>query len=414
MVADTNPPITSQPITIHSIAASDNGSNKIFVASDSILYQYDAASDTLINSHALPAHGVTLYGDSRSPTLYAFIPNGNTVWATVNNGRDWQQYQLPSSAGGIVGILPAMSEGHDADGDLFWVGSGTALYEYSSTKGWKTSPISGGASITAMDRDNSLCALSDKHLISFDEGGINTVGPILPDIVVAIASRLISPGFFATIVATPSNVYSISTYSATRLGGQVSSLYSVPFEIFLGMPDGSIQFSQDGASLSTDGSVGTLPVTQFTRPLSFPDTTQTIYALSGGHFYYHYQSSPSTNWKLAKASISTAGSPQTGAFTLLNNDSNTWTAGLVVQTSSGVSHGFVYRAQKVTSAFAIVFDSVTYNDIVVIRYTAQSGGVQDSVNLPQYLIYFQRNIGPIRIERTENGMTVVTKLVKIL
>jgi hypothetical protein len=142
----------------------------------------------------------------------------------------------------------------------------------------------------------------------------------------------------------------------------------------------------------------------------FPDTTHILYTLGNGNVYF--QSTPSDSWHLAKASISTTGPPVVGTFTLLS-DSIAWTAGFVTKTFSGMSRGFSYRAKGLTSASKVVLDSVTYNDVIVIQYTAESGGVDNTTDLPQYLIYFERNIGPIRIERTENGTTVVSKLVKI-
>ena len=55
-------------------------------------------------------------------------------------------------------------------------------------------------------------------------------------------------------------------------------------------------------------------------------------------------------------------------------------------------------------ADSLILNTVAYHDVIVIRYAVEKNGAPDNTSVPEYLVYFQRGVGPVRIEKSQQGM----------
>ncbi len=401
--------------TIRSIAAinpdSPAGFGALFAASDSVLYQIDLHRNAIVRLNALPMNGLTLAEDASGSGLYAFQSGGNHIyWIAGNeisgNGMEWKSYSTPPGTA-ITAFASAPGKGHSDD--LFWVACDSQLYRFSKTShdgSLVRSPID---HITALEAatEGVIAAGSDGSIYGITHSGQATLLTIAPGNVRGIA---------ANYITTASGVYDFIQTAPPVVAGDDSAIYfyaspgSSDASIFAARSDGSVDyFGRDVPPVTLPAPKRGSKVTQFAFPYQgMDDRSKGIYVVAGGQVFYRQDAE---TWQRVDQTLSAPASFTPGAFTLLHTDS-TWTAGFVESTSGGIPHGYTYQAVSSGPFAQMTLDGTAYQSVLIVHYSSQTNGMADTTNMPQYTIYFEKGIGPNSIERSENGIPVITKLLR--
>jgi hypothetical protein len=401
VVQDTT--LISHPLAIRSIASAGN---KLLATSDDSLYEIVA--DALSRPVGLPHRGVQLY-DNGGPFLYAYVRGGDSIFSSMDEGHSWTRDGLPAPATGITGIIP--DDGQDLNGDVLWVAAGNNLYGRSPSA-WKI--YSAGGLIGA------LTSNGDSIFAGINNGGNYTIVAIDRDAHTGTVPRIVcsSSGIINRLIADHDHLY-IGTNSGLyiydlRQGafmshpdfGNVTALAMANPFVVVGHMDGKIGL-WDGI-YQPEGSAGSGAVTQFAFS---PPPVGDVFARTDSTVY---DNTSNMTWAPIRVPPSRSGAGRPGSFTLLANNPAGWQAGFVESMKSSFPRSYTYQASYLGHADSIVLDSIGYHDAIMIQYTAfpSNSITPDATDIPQYLIYFERNVGPIRIEKTEKGLTTVTRLVK--
>ena len=399
-VMDTNVAVVP-PIAVRSIASLGG---MLFAASDSYLYEYDLKKDTLLQRSTLPA-GMTLYGDEVNGLLYAVNFGGSDIWSSNDDGKTWPNKYTIGGAG--ISAVTADDPNDDGDKDLLWVGSGTDLYRITLGSMVPTKEPSYPNPIVALDhlqQKSIVVGLSNGDVVDVQHHG---GGPGNPRNVPG-GLKYLAGGF----AGSGTGVFALTAPPFQLAPGAVSTLYETPAGVYggVGMDFWLFQGILPGQTFKNLGPSLIHPVGQVATISSPLDTA--IFVLAGDSMYrYKYISPTAVNWVTVNQKAGSAPAPNPGAFTLLSNTAP-WSAGYLIQRTGGARQTFVDSVQLVTYAQQVVLDSVTYNDVIIFKFTAYSGTAANTTNVPQYVIYFERGKGPIRIEKMLGTTTEITRLVK--
>jgi hypothetical protein len=397
--------------TIRSIASITplfGGQAKLYAASDSVLYEVDLGPNPVLKRLVSIPSGYTLSEDAQDLFLFAYQFEGNSIMWTSDNGSHWTSITTPSK-------ITAFTSG--AAGNFFnetcWFACGQDVYK-----------VSGGTTIAhvnslpstvvtlASENGAVIAGLNNNALYLVPDGGSATLVQTLSNTLQGIA---FVPSIFTNnpvLAGTSNGVYSVSASGQiVNIGsGSVSAIYSTGSSIFAAVNSGILHFYPSGTLYDSYLNPPTGIVTQFARPIGLPDSTQGVYVLSGTTIFRRDSDAAGSRWTQVNQVISPQWHPQPGALTLLTSDTN-WLAGYIVNTA-GLPRSYAYRASGSGPYAQVTLDNVSHNNVFMVRYTAySSNGVADVTDIPEYLIYFQQGTGPIRIERTENSNTTITRLV---
>jgi len=380
---------------IHSIAAVNPkyGYGTVYAASDSLLYKIDVVSNAIDHPNPLPLRGLTLAEDMNGGGVYAFQLGGRGIFWTSDGGTHWISDSTPSG----TGITAFTSSKYN--GDVFWAACGGQLYEFTYFS------ILGKAVDCPLGRITALEATSDGVVAAGDDGNVYDVPRFgsakllgkAPAAITGIAGNYISTGL--------TGIFDYRQTGAPIVAGDDSAIYSTGTTIFAGRSDGSIDhfssfFRDDQLAAPNPGK----KVTQF----AYPNQGE-LCVLAGGQIFSQRDSS---EWVPVNQTLSSTEPFPPGALTLLRTDDTTWLAGYIESSYKGVLKGYGYRASAFGPFPQVVLDGVAFNDVLIVNYTTESNGKVDELNVPQYNIYFQNGVGPIRFERTWNGKTITTRLLK--
>ncbi len=401
VVQDTTAPIM-HPEAIRSIAALNShfgGSPALYAATDSVLYQVDLGTNTLTHPNSLRIHGLTLAEDQSGFGIYAYQYGGRGVFWTNNSGATWFGDSTP--VGTAITAFTSSSSF-----DQFWVACGPQLFEftYGNSSGILV-PCGTLGDITALE----VCpdGPSAGHILAGDADG--NVFDVSQSKLVGTAPAGVL-GIAGDYITTNGGIFNFYQSGSPLIAAGDSAIYSTGFSIFAARPDGSVDhFINPSQNANLSAPMAGVMVTQFAYPVQTPrDPNKGIYALAGGQIFYR---TDSTHWS---APITPPASLVPGSLTLLRSDTGHWIAGYLESNHNGVQKGYGYLAQTIPPAPQVKFydngEETTFDDVLVVSYSSQSNGIADTTNVPQYTIYYKNGKGPIRIERTYNGKTIVTRL----
>ena len=233
VVQDTTVP-TQRMETIRSIAAVNIGFNtgKLYAISDSVLYQVDLHSDTLVRVGGAPAAGLTLAEDvGGSGLLFAYQKGGSQIF-TSPDGVHWATYTLSNGSG--ITAFAVTDIGQERD-DEFWVALGSQLWWFSRDLEVHGPIPSPAGAVTAMEAslDGVVVSGSNGQVYDIPREGSDSLLTTLSSPVFAFASNYAS---------TASGIYYINPQGGTKLitNDNDSALYSTGYSIFGGRLDGSV------------------------------------------------------------------------------------------------------------------------------------------------------------------------------
>jgi hypothetical protein len=339
--------------------------------------------------------GLTLAEDINGGGVYAFQRGGRGIFWTSDGGVHWLSDSTPAG----TGITAFASSRYG--GDVFWAACGGQLYEFTI---FSASPKPVGCplgTITALEAssDGVIAAGDDGNVYDVPRSGTVKLLGKVPGAVLGIAANYVSttlPGIFDyTHAATP------------IVAADDSAIYFTGSNVFAARSDGSVDrytpsFSDVHLAAPNPGK----KVTQFAYPNQGGHDSKGMYAVAGGQVFYQQDSAV---WVPVNQIVSPPAPLAPGALTLLRTDDTTWIAGFIESTYKGLQKGYGYRASAFGPSAKVYLDGTPFNDVLIVRYTSESNGVADALNMPQYNIYFQKGVGPIRIEQTTNGKTITTQ-----
>ncbi len=391
--------------TIRSIAAvnSESGSY-LFAASDSVLYQVTLQPiNSLVRLSVLPVRGLTLVQDVTGNGLYAYQKGGDTILWT-DDGYNWLAFTAPTA--GITAFASSSPTINDGD-DLFWVACGANLYQFSSISKALTAvtscPLTNIVALEA-NRNGVIAGGDNGQIYEVSYYGSSTLQATVPGTLDGIAAKFAS---------TSSGVYDFTNASATVLSGNYSTIYSTGVSIFAAQSGGAVDhFALFGApnDVVLPAPNGSNVVTQFALPSQGPyDPNSGVFALAGTQVYYRQNA---TTWVPVNQTVVPPPALKPGSLTLLDSNSS-WIAGYIERNNmGGPQHSYTYYATSSGPVAQVKFGGATYNNVLLVNYVAKLNGMTDSDDVPQYNIYFEKGLGPVVIQRSENGSVTTTTLVK--
>jgi hypothetical protein len=233
-----------------------------------------------------------------------------------------------------------------------------------------------------------------------------------PLIGIAFVSSVISDPILA---GTSSGVFAIpSSGPATQIDyGAVSAIFSTGNSIFVGVnADSVFHYNADGTRYRGYANPNGSSIAQFAHPISaVPSPSYGIYALSGSTIFRLDSDVAGSRWTMVNQSVSSTPGFQAGSLTLLDSNS-TWFAGYVERSVGGTQRGYAYNATSSGPETQVIVNGTTYNNVILVNYTAKAKGITDTTDVPQYNIYYEKGVGPAVIEKSENGTTITASLVK--
>ncbi len=419
IVGQTTPITSSQSISIQSIASV--GPN-LYLASSTKLYR-NLPGQQPQDLGPLPAPGVQLRAGLDGEMLYAVEFGGDRVFfATVKSNPSTINWSTVVGNGGSITAFAPLDDRSGGSGqNIFLTATGGQLYQGTDDHGNATASPFGpmlSGTVTAIEWEQgfgpptALAGMQDGRLFQVGAGR----KPIDSVTVINFGSRItaISQGF----VGTQQGLYAFDGFS---LWGQINTnpvltlLNAGSNAVFASLSTGQvIGVSNRGLNIVPFGYPnGTSGATAFgvTLTQSGGSRVATLFALAGASLFQHDANVPSTAW--TPINSVTTGSTQwpAGTFTILANGASSWQVGYALRTDLGTSRVYTYNA-SVTGQHAMVLDNVGYSDVIIVTYLASLAGVADTTVMPKFVIYFQKGLGPIRIERTENLWTEIVRLVK--
>ncbi len=404
VVTDTNLSPIQWTEAIHSIATAKLGGfgqTNLYAASDSVLYYLDANGSTLDRLGPFPK-SFTLAEDAQEQTLFAYQMGGDSIiWYS---DFEWVGDTTLAS---ITAFASATGNFYH---DLCWFACGSDLYRI--TTGSYPQKIATLASkiVTLTGETNGVAA-------GLDNGAIYDVSrtgqPQLRQTVYGlVAISLIPSGLNPVLAGTSSGVFDIPTSGPAKQidNGAVSLMFSTGNSIFASVGDSVFHYNANGTVYGHYASPPGGVLTQFAHPTVITNASQGVYALSGTSIFRRDSSTTATSgtWTAINQTVSSIPALKPGSLTLLSTDTTPWFAGFVEQNIGGQQRGYAYAATS-SGPFA---SYSTYNNVLIVNYTAKAKGIVNTTNVPQYNIYYEEGVGPVIIEKIENGQTTTTSLVK--
>jgi hypothetical protein len=390
IVSDTTSTSLQQAVLLHSVAATGD---KVYAASDTTLYKIEA--EQLTRVCPMPAAGLTL--EEGRGCIYAVEFGGDKIYSTTNEGGSWTMFTTPAK-----GILAFVAD----DGGPrrhCWAAVGTSVFEFQDN-----------LPVNVIRMSDTVVALAPGFggdvLVGQVNGQVFGVYGSIPQLVYSLGPGQTLQCLSRNYVGSTAGVYDYQVSGFPKLVGSVSTLYDGEDGTYVGMSDGRVfrldnSFAHRVVSLRMKGDSG---ITQFATFTSGQHQAPSVFVLSGSMLFHQIPG----GWDTVQRTWSITNPLKPGGFTLLAPSASGWQAALFEEGKAGGSIALSDQARYVTQANDIVLEGVPYHDVIMVRYTAFRGTQADITSTPEYLIYYQRNVGPIRIERTENGQTTVTRLVK--
>jgi hypothetical protein len=413
IVADTTPP-GPQTEAIRSIATATLGFNpqaKLYAVSDSVLYTVDPNNAMLDRFASFPKN-FTLVESPQGNALFAYQMGGDSaMWTT--DAINWSGVTAPASISAFASATTNFSF------DIGWFACGTDVYRitYGSAPQKITTFPSKVITLTG-ENNGVVVGLDNGFLYDVNRNGLpqqrQAMAPGLTGIALVTTgnnnnTNPVLAGTLSGVLVIPNSGSSIQ-----RDSGTVSVIFSTGSSIFASVGADSIfHYNADGTRYGAYANPPGNRITQFARPTSTtPNSSAGVFVLSGTSIFRRDSAGVAT-WTPINQSISAPPPFQPGSLTLLDSNS-TWNAGFVQRNvGSGLQHSYyVYEALSSGPQPSVQINGTMYNNVIIVNFTAKANGVTDTTDVPEYNIYFEKNVGPAVIEKIENGKTVWTSLVK--
>jgi len=416
IVSDTIAP-ASQSVTIRSISSVTPYSQpaRLYALSNTQLYSVDPGSFSLQPIGDFPP-GFTLAEDAGNQFLFAYRLGSDSIVWRPNDSQPWALVVTPAP-------ITAFASASSFSGYLCWFASGNTVYHISGNGAISPSTTllpativclaSGSSGAFAGTTDGSIFTISKNsgaaHLVQTVPGTLNGIA------YVPFGSN--NP----VLAATSTGVYAINLFGPSDTlqqldDGNILSIYTTGSSVFASRADSVFHYNANGTRYGNYAAPTSGPITQYARPTGPPDPSQGVYALAGGSLFRLDNPQGGTPmWTPANQIVTAPWHPNAGSLTLLKNDS-LWLAGYIANLGGGGPPPqnqpklYLYQAHSGGSYAQATLDGITYNNVLFVQYTAYSNGIADLNDVPQFLIYYQKGVGPIRIEKTQTGKsTIITK-----
>ena len=403
VVADTTPSSTAKPIAIRSIATLGKA---LYVASDTAFYQYISPGDSLIwIQHPIWSNVRLISGKAGGFgwSLFAVELGGTHIWST---GKPLNILAMRLAPAPISCFAPG--DGGGSKHSQYWIACGKQLYRYSNG-GYAAIGLPFSDQIAAMEEvggGDLMLGLQSGALFQVrDDDNSDSIG-VVPFPITAMANGYIGTtnGLFNISGFPPRRIVSVRPDSISALIG-----WALGNGVYVGLNNDSVisgvtSFMGVYSELAF-GVPSTVPVSQFA------DTAATVlFALAGTQLFELYNG----NWMLRAQGTVTGSTWLPGTFTLLKNDTG-WRSAFVEDFSASNIRGYAYWASVVLGkegSANVQLDGIAYNNVIAVQYSRIAAGVLASTAAPAYVIYYERGFGPIRIERTQAGVTSITRIVQ--
>jgi hypothetical protein len=415
VVTDTALP-GMQTAAIRSIATATLGGfgqpAVLYAASDSVLYAVpNNPIPSLVPVAAFPKR-FTLAEDAQNEVLFAYQPGGDSVMWTIN-GSLWIG---DTTLGAITAFASAIANHYS---DFCWFACGTDIYRI-TVRSAPQKVASLPSKVVALTGENIVGI--DGVVAGLDNGTVYDVtrtGQAQSRLATAPAGlvgvALVSSSSTDPVLAgTSSGVFTIpNSGPATQIDyGAVSAIYSTGSSIFAGVgADSVFHYNANGTRYGSYANPIPGVVTQFARPTNtVPNASQGIYVLIGTSVFRR-DSVNVASWTPINQVVTAPPTFTPGSLTLLDSNS-TWIAGYVESAIGGLLRGYAYYATSSGPFTSYTANGTTFNNVLIVNYTAKASGIANTTNVPEYTIYYEKGKGPVIIEKYENGQTITTSLVK--
>ncbi|HEY3873864.1 MAG TPA: hypothetical protein VGM92_00175, partial [Candidatus Kapabacteria bacterium] len=289
--------------------------------------------------------------------------------------------------------------------------SGNTIYRIASGSNTTNPVATMGSNVVTMapSLDGVVAITTDGGVYDVNRSG---GAPRLLATASGVPTGIITVGF-GTFIATSKGLYSFSSSNAlTSLTSlPILNLYTTGNSFFASTTDSVLHYYSTGSLYGSYPNPSPTPVTQYAR--STAGSVGVAFALAGSAAF-SLNPIGSNVWSPINYNIAVSWQPHPGVLTLLKDTATEWTAGFLALQSNGNGQPsfFTYLASAAGPYPSLTIDSTSYLNVLTVHYTPMSNGMIDHNDAPEFLIYYKKGLGPIRIERTENGNTSVTKFVK--
>jgi len=370
---------------------------ELFAATDSGFYHYDVKARQLVrqSSTQFPSNVTALVETFGSPPseFYAVDKAAGLFWISHDRGKSWQTVRgIPGYTGPIAAVA--------ADNDLY-AAVGSELWRLQKNA-------------TNWIQEGKTNDPSDK-IISIDAHGVPRFGTVRVIFGTSKGYLYVGPAFgkygvvdtlYATGVNEPVQFVRVNSSNDDLYAGTGSGLYSRDQDKWAKEVSGVISAVSEGRGLFVGTATGDVwDVTDHSKRQRVHSVGERVLdvVLADTQIFVLTKSSLfcSSDWKPLPQTVPSQAGWQPGGLTVL--DSGTfWIAGTLVRTSDGKI--FTYRAYASVVSKAVL-EGRSFEDVAIVRYEP------DFIDAPSYAIYYQRGVGPIRLERTEAGVTSTTQFI---
>jgi hypothetical protein len=402
--------VTPTIIPIRSIA-SMNGI--VYALSDTAIYQYDPSDNSFKWVGSTPKPSLTLFED-RQPgkmRLFAAALGGGDVWMLTLQGPSSNIKWTPIFTAPVRISTILSDRAHD--GDAIWFASDNMVFRYSMKKGFDDKGVLFSDVVTSLDEGR--LAYSDA-IVGLRNGNIGVIHDDTSTEFSSVPSEI--TGIALGLVASRSGLFDILGLpqpSSKPIRDDLSNVFplhpSNGQDVAVAFADGRMAEFDNGIVRPLGTPVTGIPVQQFAT--AGPNSTD-FFALAGNQVWI----AQGMTWKPVRAIMQSAPPiPKSASIVLLSTDT-AWTTTLTQDLGNGNSVGIIYNASVIAPASAVRLDDIDYSDVLTVNYvptgqtTASPGVTLVSATMPGFTIYYQRGVGPIRIQRVMNGVSTVTSLVK--
>ena len=399
IVSDTVLP-AAVPVPVRSIATFSTHSKptQTFALSDSAIYTIDNSQHLDLVGSFLP--GFTLSEDLESQYLFAYQSGGNAILYSVDPVDNFWTPLVQPVPINVFTSTPYYS-------DLCWFASSNMVYRVSSGSNNPTTlaaTLSSNVVALAAAYDGVYALTSDGKLYDINRNGTT------PKVLVNVPGNptgIVTVGF-GTFIGSSYGLFSLSSNDtlATLTTKPILSVYTTGYSFFATTVDSVLHYLSNGTLYGEYPNPSTGSVSQFAK--STNSSSGAVFALTGSSTFYL---NPPT-WSAIDQSVAPPWQPVPGALTLLKDGDSSWTAGYLASFRNGTLRFFAYHATSSGPYAKYSLNSSQYSNILIVHYTPMSNGVGDHDDAPEFLIYYQKGFGPIRIERTEGNNTTATQIVK--
>jgi hypothetical protein len=406
IVTDSTPDPKFTPIRIKSIASvfsTGTWTYRMYAIDDTALYQYASEADELSWICSLPtgmSPSVRLFEDQNKSKLYLVEIGGRNIYSITPTSKS-PSWSSPKMAPNPIAVFAAADS---RDQFPYYIASGGQIYQYDSKSNQFNNNIPPFATTIAALEKEQGGPTGNSLLIGLTDGKVFAMDPSnIPQPIINLQSPISS--IAGGMIATTNGLYSTGNgFQPAVYSGSVSALYTI------GYGQGTTVY----AALSNDSVVAynNLHFTGLGIPFNGVatqfawDYKNRPYALVGNRVF----GLRDYGWETKAQSTSKTAQWSPGGFKMLSKDDQ-WLAGYVVNFASNNRRGYAYKAKLEIPSSDIKLDGILYENVIAVRYTPNALGVAETVHAPEYLIYYQKGTGPIRIEKSEAGTKQITRIV---